>query len=84
MGRPRRPDPNRLRLAGPGGPKRRQVEAYLAQLTPDELARLTAREITAALTDQGMDVSERYVAHILDQWTAARRESVGGRRRAAR
>jgi hypothetical protein len=71
VGRPRRPDPNRPRLAGPGGPKRRQVEAYLVTLDGEQLGR-TAREITAALTDQGMDVSERYVARILDQWTASR------------
>jgi hypothetical protein len=84
IGRPRRADPNRLRLAGPGGPKRRQIEAYLAQLSADELARLTAREHTAALTDAGMDVSERYVARILDQWTAARRGSGDDRRRGGR
>jgi hypothetical protein len=63
--------------------KRQQVEAYLGRLSSDQLGQLTAREITAGLTDQGMDVSERYVAHILDQWTAARRGS-GGRRRAGR
>jgi hypothetical protein len=83
MGRPRRPNQDRPRLAGPGGPKRRQVEAHLARLNADELARLTAREITAGLTDDGMDVSERYVARILDQWTAARRGS-SPRRKAAR
>jgi hypothetical protein len=55
--------------------KRQQVEAYLGRLGADQLGQLTAREITAGLTDQGMDVSERYVAHILDQWTAARRGS---------
>ena len=33
--------------------------------------RVTAREVTAALSDQGLDVSERYVARILDLWTAA-------------
>lgn len=80
-GRPKRGD--RLRLAGPGGPKRRHVEAHLARLTPDQLARLTAREITAELTDAGMDVSERYVARILDAWTAARRGS-GVRRKGGR
>jgi hypothetical protein len=60
--------------------KRHQVEAYLAQRTPDELARLTAREHTAALTDAGMDVSERYVAAILDGWTAQRRPVTGRKR----
>jgi hypothetical protein len=55
--------------------KRQQVEAYLARLGPDQLGQLTAREVAAGLTDAGMDVSERYVAQILDQWTAARRGS---------
>jgi hypothetical protein len=52
------------------GLKRHQVEMYLATLNPEQLNRLTAREITAALTAQGMDVSERYVATILDEWKA--------------
>jgi hypothetical protein len=60
--------------------KRRQVEAYLAQRTPDELARLTAREITANLTDAGMDVTERWVAAILDEWNVAHRPSAPARR----
>jgi hypothetical protein len=51
--------------------KRAQVERYLAQRSADELARLTAREITANLTDAGMDVTERWVASILDEWNAA-------------
>jgi hypothetical protein len=84
IGRPRRPDPNRPRLAGPGGPKRRHIEAYLAILSSDQLGQLTAREITAALQGGGLDVTERYVAQILDQWTAARRGSGDGRRRAGR
>jgi hypothetical protein len=74
LGRPRRVDRDRPRLVGPGGPKRRQVEAYLATLDGEQLGR-TAREITAELTDAGMDVSERYVARILDAWTADRRGS---------
>jgi hypothetical protein len=81
VGRPRRGD--RLRLVGPGGPKRQQIEAYLAQLDPGQLDQLTAREITAELTDAGMDVSERYVARILDAWTADRRGS-GARRKGGR
>jgi hypothetical protein len=68
--------------------KRQQIEAYLASLRPDQLDQLTAREITAALTDQGMDVSERYVARILDRWTASRwaagRRGSGQRRRGGR
>jgi hypothetical protein len=57
--------------------KRRQVEAYLATLDPDQLSRLTtlgpraaARELTGTLKSQGMAVSERYVQQILDDWTA--------------
>jgi hypothetical protein len=57
--------------------KRRQVEAYLAGLDPDQLGRLTtlgpraaARELTGTLNSQGLQVSERYVQQILDAWTA--------------
>jgi hypothetical protein len=68
--------------------KRHQVEAYLAALGPDQLARLTtlgpraaARELTGTLTSQGLQVSERYVQQILDDWTAATRQPTNGRRR---
>jgi hypothetical protein len=68
--------------------KRRQVEAYLAALDPDQLARLTtlgpraaARELTGTLNGQGLQVSERYVQQILDDWTAATRQPSNGRRR---
>jgi hypothetical protein len=68
--------------------KRHQVEAYLAALGPDQLGRLTtlgpraaARELTGTLNDQGMQVSERYVQQILDDWTAATRPRTNGRRR---
>jgi hypothetical protein len=68
--------------------KRRQVEAYLAALGPDQLGRLTtlgpraaARELTGTLNGQGMQVSERYVQQILDDWTAATRQPANGRRR---
>jgi hypothetical protein len=68
--------------------KRRQVEAYLAALDPDQLGRLTtrgpraaARELTGTLNGQGMQVSERYVQQILDDWTAATRQRANGRRR---
>jgi hypothetical protein len=57
--------------------KRRHVEMYLATLDPDQLGRLTtlgpraaARELTGALNGQGLQVSERYVQQILDNWTA--------------
>jgi hypothetical protein len=68
--------------------KRRQVEAYLAALDPDQLGRLTtlgpraaARELTGTLTGQGLQVSERYVQQILDDWTATARQQANGRRR---
>ena len=68
--------------------KRHQVEAYLAALGPDQLGRLTtlgpraaARELTGTLNGQGMQVSERYVQQILDDWTAATRQQANGRRR---
>jgi hypothetical protein len=68
--------------------KRRQVEAHLAALGPDQLGRLTtlgpraaARELTGTLNGQGMQVSERYVQQILDDWTAATRQQANGRRR---
>jgi hypothetical protein len=68
--------------------KRQQVEAYLAALGPDQLGRLTtlgpraaARELTGTLNSQGIQVSERYVQQILDEWTAATRQPANGRRR---
>jgi hypothetical protein len=61
----------------PEATKRRQVEAYLAALGPDQLSRLitlgpraAARELTGTLASQGIAVSERYVQQILDDWTA--------------
>jgi hypothetical protein len=74
-------DQNGHRAVGDGeaseATKRRQVEAYLAALSPDQLGRLTtlgpraaARELTSTLTSQGLQVSERYVQQILDDWTA--------------
>jgi hypothetical protein len=79
-------------LDGNGEPaeatKRRQVEAHLATLGSDQLGRLhglgpraAARELTAALTGQGVQVSERYVHQIWDDWTAAARQQANGRRR---
>jgi hypothetical protein len=68
--------------------KRHQVEAYLAALESDQLGRLTtlgpraaARELTGALNRQGVQVSERYVQQIFDDWTAAARQQANGRRR---
>src|SRR5215212_973905 len=79
-------------VAGDGEPpeatKRRQVEAYLAALGPDQLGRLTtlgpraaARELTGTLNGQGLQVSERYVQQILDDWTPATRPRANGQRR---
>ena len=72
----------------PEATKRHQVEAYLAALGPDQLGRLTAlgpraaaRELTGTLNGQGLQVSERYVQQILDDWTAATRPRTNGRRR---
>jgi hypothetical protein len=68
--------------------KRHQVEAYLAALDPDQLRRLTtlgpraaARELTGTLTSQGLQVSERYVQQILDDWTTTAHQQANGRRR---
>jgi hypothetical protein len=68
--------------------KRHQVEAYLAALDSDQLEHLTslgpraaARELTGALNRQGVQVSERYVQQIFDDWTAAVRQQANGRRR---
>jgi hypothetical protein len=67
--------------------KRYQVEAYLAGLGGEQRDRLAslgpraaAREVTAVLGSQGTQVSERYVAQIVDEWTAARRGSGPGPR----
>ena len=81
-------------MAGGGGgepseaTKRHQVEAYLAALGPDQLGRLTtlgpraaARELTGTLNSQAVQVSERYVQQILDDWIAAARQQANGRRR---
>jgi hypothetical protein len=76
-------------MAGDGdATKRHQVEAYLAALDPGQLRRLTtlgpraaARELTGTLNGQGVQVSERYVQQILDEWTVAARQQANGRRR---
>jgi hypothetical protein len=75
-------------VAGDGeATKRHQVEAYLAAVDPGQLRRLTtlgpraaARELTGTLNGQGVQVSERYVQQILDDWTAARQQATGRRR----
>jgi Protein of unknown function (DUF2637) len=74
---------------GPGGNgdqaealKRHQVEAYLTTLNARQLDQLTAREVADTLKSQGVEVSERYVAQLLDAWNA--RRGSGARRRAGR
>jgi hypothetical protein len=71
--------------------KRRQVEAYLGQLDPDQHDRLAtlgpraaAREVTGTLNGQGLAVSERYVQQIVEDWTATRRGSGDRRRKGSR
>jgi Protein of unknown function (DUF2637) len=68
--------------------KRHQVEAYLAALDPGQLQRLTtlgpraaARELTGTLNGQRLQVSERYVQQIFDDWTATTRQQANRRRR---
>jgi hypothetical protein len=43
--------------------------------------RAAARELTGTLNGQGLQVSERYVQQIWDDWTATARQQAGGRRR---
>ena len=47
--------------------KRQRIEAYLDRLAPEQLRNLTVREITSDLPSEGLEVTERYVKHILDQ-----------------
>jgi Protein of unknown function (DUF2637) len=62
---------------GTGVTKRQRIEAYLDRLAPEQLRNLTVREITADLQGQGLEVTERYVQHILNQ----RRPASTSRRR---
>jgi hypothetical protein len=57
--------------------KRQRIEAYLDRLSSEQLQNLTLRELTAALANDGLEVTERYVKHILDQ----RRPAPTSRRR---
>jgi hypothetical protein len=52
---------------GAGVTKRQRIEAYLDRLAPEQLGNLTVREITSDLQGEGLEVTERYVKHILDQ-----------------
>jgi hypothetical protein len=57
--------------------KRQRIEAYLDRLSSEQLQNLTVRELTAALANEGLAVTERYVKQILDQ----RRPAPRSRRR---
>ena len=57
--------------------KRQRIEEYLDRLGPEQLRNLTVREITADLANEGLEVTERYVKHVLDQ----RRPTPRSRRR---
>jgi hypothetical protein len=46
---------------------RPRVEAYLTQLGPDELARMTKGELADTMAAHGVDVSVRYAGQILDE-----------------
>jgi hypothetical protein len=68
--------------------KRAQVEAYLATLSSEQLQHLAglgpkaaARELTPVLNGQGLQVSERYVQQILDQFLATQQSSVPRKRK---
>jgi hypothetical protein len=50
-----------------GVTKRQRIEEYLDRLAPEQLRNLTVREITSDLQGEGLEVTERYVKHILDQ-----------------
>ena len=62
---------------GAGITKRQHIETYLDRLSAAQLHNLTVREITADLQREGLEVTERYVKHILDQ----RRPAPTSRRR---
>jgi hypothetical protein len=50
-----------------GVTKRRRIEEHLDRLGPEQLQNLTVRELTADLANEGLEVTERYVKHVLDQ-----------------
>jgi hypothetical protein len=66
-----------------GVTKRRRIEEHLGRLGPEQLQNLTVRELTADLANEGLEVTERYVKHVLDQRRPpppARRRGSGPRR----
>jgi hypothetical protein len=86
---PENPQNSQTRLRGGEGPdpvgvtKRQRIEAYLERLSSEQLQNLTVREITSDLNNEGLEVTERYVKHVLDQRQPppqARRRGSGVRR----
>jgi Protein of unknown function (DUF2637) len=68
-----------------GVTKRQRIEEYLDRLRSEQLQNLTVRQITSDLQGQGLEVTERYVKHVLDQRRPARQPRRGsGPRRARR
>jgi hypothetical protein len=66
-----------------GQTKRQRIEAYLDRLDPEQVRNLTVRELTSDLANQGLEVTERYVKHVLDQRrppSQARRRGSSARR----
>jgi hypothetical protein len=57
--------------------KRQHVEAYLAGLSPAQLAAATRSQVAAELTTRGIPVDETYAGRILGEWRTPAR----GRRR---
>jgi hypothetical protein len=55
-----------------GVTKRQRIEEYLDRLSSEQLQNLTVRQITSDLQGQGLEVTERYVKHVLDQRRPAR------------
>jgi hypothetical protein len=56
-----------------GVTKRQRIEEYLDRLSAAQLRNLTVREITSDLQGQGLEVTERYVKHVLDRQRPAPR-----------
>jgi hypothetical protein len=75
--------PTRMGRERAGVTKRQRIEAYLDRLDPEQLQNLTVRELTAELANEGLEVTERYVKHVLDQrrpTSQPRRRGSGTRR----
>ena len=64
--------------------KRRQVEAYLASLEPDQLAMATPSQVVTELTARGIPVDETYAGRILGEWRVTHPAADGSRQRGRR